>query len=422
MRVLLLGGGGREHAIGWKLAQSPMLDRLISCPGNPGLATIGEVVPEVDPTDPSAVVNLANDRHVDLVVVGPEAPLEAGVADALVAQRIPVFGPKQGAARLESSKSFAKEIMAAAQVPTARSATFTDREAAVMHLEESTAPYVVKADGLAAGKGVLVTESLTAAIVWVDDCLGGRFGDAGTSVVIEEFLDGDEVSIFYICSGGEAIPLQPARDYKRLLDGDAGPNTGGMGCYSPVEGIDDGLVDWTTVNVALPTLAELASRDVDYTGFLYVGLMLTSEGPKVLEFNCRLGDPETEVLMPRITSDLLEVLKAAANEGLTGHSVAWSDIAAVDVVLAAPGYPDAPRTGLAISGLEPLDDVLVFHAGTKEVDGSLVSSGGRVLDIVGLGNTIPEARDNAYFGTHRIRFEGKQFRTDIAEDERRTSQ
>lgn len=398
-----------------------MLDRLISCPGNPGLAIIGDVVPEVDPTDPSAVVDLAKELHVDLVVVGPEAPLEAGVADALVAQRIPVFGPKQGAARLESSKSFAKEIMAAAQVPTARSATFTDREAAVMHLEESSAPYVVKADGLAAGKGVLVTESLAAAIVWVDDCLGGRFGDAGTSVVIEEFLDGDEVSIFYICSAGEAIPLQPARDYKRLLDRDAGPNTGGMGCYSPVEGIDDDLVDWTTVNVALPTLSELASRDIDYTGFLYVGLMLTSDGPKVLEFNCRLGDPETEVLMPRITSDLLEVLKAAANEGLTDHSVAWSDVAAVDVVLAAPGYPDAPRTGLAISGLEPSDNVLLFHAGTREVDGSLVSFGGRVLNVVGLGPTIAEARDNAYVVAHRIEFQGKQFRTDIAADEKRTS-
>jgi phosphoribosylamine--glycine ligase len=399
-----------------------MLDRLISCPGNPGLAIIGDVVPEVDPTDPSAVVDLAKELHVDLVVVGPEAPLEAGVADALVAQRIPVFGPKQGAARLESSKSFAKEIMAAAQVPTARSATFTDREAAVMHLEESSAPYVVKADGLAAGKGVLVTESLAAAIVWVDDCLGGRFGDAGTSVVIEEFLDGDEVSIFYICSAGEAIPLQPARDYKRLLDRDAGPNTGGMGCYSPVEGIDDDLVDWTTVNVALPTLSELASRDIDYTGFLYVGLMLTSDGPKVLEFNCRLGDPETEVLMPRITSDLLEVLKAAANEGLTDHSVAWSDVAAVDVVLAAPGYPDAPRTGLAISGLEPSDNVLLFHAGTREVDGSLVSFGGRVLNVVGLGPTIAEARDNAYVVARRIEFQGKQFRTDIAADEKRTSQ
>jgi len=312
--------------------------------------------------------------------------------------------------------------MAAAQVPTARSATFTDREAAVIHLEESVAPYVVKADGLAAGKGVLVTESLTAAIVWVDDCLGGKFGDAGTSVVIEEYLDGDEVSIFYICSGGEAIPLHPARDYKRLLNGGAGPNTGGMGCYSPVEGIDDNLVDWTTVNVALPTLSELASRDVDFTGFLYVGLILTSEGPRVLEFNCRLGDPETEVLMPRITSDLLEVLKAAANEGLTDQSVTWSDISAVDVVLAAPGYPDAPRKGLAISGLEPSDSTLVFHAGTKEVDGALVTSGGRVLNVVGLGDTIDEARDNAYSIAHRIEFEGKQFRTDIAADDKRTTQ
>ena len=408
--------------MGWKLAQSPMLDRLISCPGNPGLATIGDVVPEVDPTNPSAVVDLATERQVDLVVIGPEAPLEAGVADALVAQRIPVFGPNQRAARLESSKSFAKEIMAAAQVPTARSATFTDREAAVIHLEETVAPYVVKADGLAAGKGVLVTESLTAAIVWVDDCLGDKFGDAGTSVVIEEYLDGDEVSIFYICSGGEAIPLHPARDYKRLLNGGAGPNTGGMGCYSPVEGIDDNLVDWTTVNVALPTLSELASRDVDFTGFLYVGLILTSEGPRVLEFNCRLGDPETEVLMPRITSDLLEVLKAAANEGLTDQSVTWSDISAVDVVLAAPGYPDAPRKGLAISGLEPSDSTLVFHAGTKEVDGALVTSGGRVLNVVGLGDTIDEARDNAYSIAHRIEFEGKQFRTDIAADDKRTTQ
>jgi phosphoribosylamine--glycine ligase len=422
VRVLLLGGGGREHAIGWKLAQSPMLDRLISCPGNPGLAMIGDVVPEVDPTDPSAVVDLAKERQVDLVVIGPEAPLEAGVADALVAHRIPVFGPNQSAARLESSKSFAKEIMASAQVPTARSATFTDREAAVMHLEESAAPYVVKADGLAAGKGVLVTESLTAAIVWVDDCLEGRFGEAGASVVIEEYLDGDEVSIFYICSAGEAIPLQPARDYKRLLDGDAGPNTGGMGCYSPVDGIDEDLVDWTTVNVALPTLSELESRGVDYTGFLYVGLMLTSQGPKVLEFNCRLGDPETEVLMPRITSDLLEVLKAATNEGLTDQSVAWSNIAAVDVVLAAPGYPDAPRKGLAISGLESPDGIVVFHAGTKQVDGALVSSGGRVLNVVGLGGTIPEARDNAYSMARRIEFEGKQFRTDIAADDKRTSE
>jgi phosphoribosylamine--glycine ligase len=414
MRVLLLGGGGREHALGWKLVQSPMLDRLISCPGNPGLDEIGDVVPDVNPDDPSAVVALASSEDIDLVIVGPESPLAAGVADALIDARIPVFGPTQAAARLESSKSFAKEIMAAAGVPTARSATYADREAAVIRLEEMDAPYVVKADGLAAGKGVLVTDSLDAAIVWVDECLGGRFGRAGSSVVIEDHLEGEEVSIFFICAAGEAIPLQPARDYKRLLNGGAGPNTGGMGCFSPVEDVDDDLIDWTTVNVALPTLAELASRGVDYTGFLYVGLMLTLEGPMVLEFNSRLGDPETEVLMPRITSDLLAVLKAAANEGLTDQAVTWSDAAAVDVVLASPGYPDSPETGNVISGLEPMENVLVFQAGTRDVDGQLVTSGGRVLNVVGLGANIAEARENAYAGAQKISFEGMQFRTDIA--------
>lgn len=393
-----------------------MLDRLISCPGNPGLDELGDIVPDVDANDPAAVVALCEERAIDLVVIGPEAPLATGVADALLAVRTPVFGPLQKAAQLESSKSFAKEIMAAAGVPTAGSATFTDREAAVFALEESDGPYVVKADGLAAGKGVLVTESLTAAISWVDDCLGGRFGTAGAAVVIEDHLIGDEVSIFYICAAGEAIPLEPARDYKRLLDGDFGPNTGGMGAYSPVDDLDTNLVDWTTVNVALPTLAELAARGITYTGFLYVGLMLTKDGPKVLEFNCRLGDPETEVLMPRITSDLLAVLKAAATEGLTGQEVSWSPRAAVDVVLAAPGYPDSPKKDLAISGLETAADVIVFHAGTRLSEGELLSSGGRVLNVVGMGNSVTEARQAAYSAAHHIEFEGKQFRTDIAAD------
>jgi phosphoribosylamine--glycine ligase len=421
MRVLLLGGGGREHAIGWKLVQSPMLDRLISCPGNPGLDTLGDVFPEVDQNDPSAVVALASSQHVDLVIVGPESPLAAGVADALIEARIPVFGPVEAAARLESSKSFAKEIMAAAAVPTARSATYSDREAAVIHLEDTEGPYVVKADGLAAGKGVLVTESLDAAIVWVDECLGGRFGAAGSSVVIEDHLDGDEVSIFYICAAGEAIPLQPARDYKRLLDGDDGPNTGGMGCFSPVDHVDDDLIDWTTVNVALPTLAELTARGITYTGFLYVGLMLTSDGPKVLEFNSRLGDPEAEVLMPRITSDLLAVLKAAANEGLTDQGMTWSSDAAVDVVLASPGYPEAPTTGHTISGIEPSENVLIFQAGTRRDEGQLVSSGGRVLNVVGLGETTSAARRRAYGAVDRIHFEGMQFRRDIAGNTEGTS-
>lgn len=422
MRVLLLGGGGREHAIGWKLVQSPMLDRLISCPGNPGLDQIGDVAPDVNPDDPSAVVALASSQDIDLVIVGPETPLAAGVADALIAARIPVFGPIQAAARLESSKSFAKEIMAAAAVPTARSATYSDREAAVILLEESDGPYVVKADGLAAGKGVLVTDSLEAAIVWVDECLEGRFGAAGSSVVIEDHLSGDEVSVFYICAAGEAIPLQPARDYKRLLNGDKGPNTGGMGCFSPVDDIDEDLVDWTTVNVALPTLTELASRGIDYTGFLYVGLVLTSDGPMVLEFNCRLGDPEAEVLMPRITSDLLAVLKAASTEGLTDQSISWSEKAAVDVVVASPGYPEAPATGTAISGVPDETNILVFQAGTELTDGRLATSGGRVLNVVGLGDSIGEARDRAYAGVHQIEFEGMQFRTDIAATEEGTHQ
>ncbi|GMQ94710.1 MAG: phosphoribosylamine--glycine ligase [Acidimicrobiia bacterium] len=421
MRVLLIGGGGREHAIGWKLSQSPILDRLVSCPGNPGLETLGDVVDDVDPENPAAIVALCKERAIDLVVVGPEGPLAAGVADELIAERISVFGPTRAGTRLESSKSFAKEIMVAAGVPTAGSATFQDREAAVIHLEKSPGPYVVKADGLAAGKGVLVTESLEAATHWVDECLGGRIGATGSSVVIEDHLVGDEVSIIYVCANGEAIPFQPARDYKRLLEDDQGPNTGGMGCFSPVEDVDEDLVDWTTARVTLPTLGELESRGIAYTGFLYVGLMLTSSGPKVLEFNCRLGDPETEVLMPRICSDLLVVLNAAANGALTGQHITWTERVAVDVVLAAPGYPESPLKGLEISGLESLQDVIVFHAGTRMTNKGLMTSGGRVLNVVGIGDTVGEARRNAYAGVHQIDFEGKQYRTDIAAERKGTS-
>lgn len=415
MRVLLLGSGGREHAIGWKLAQSPQLDRLISCPGNPGLDELGDVVPDVDPTDPDAVVRLSRDRDVDLVVIGPEAPLAAGVGHALRAARIPVFGPNADGARLESSKSFAKEVMAAARVPTARSATFSDREAAVLHLEEMDGPYVVKADGLAAGKGVLVTESLDAAIGWVDACLGGRFGPAGASIVIEEFLSGDEISIFYLCADREAIPFEPARDYKRLGDGDEGPNTGGMGSYSPVVDIPDDLVDWTTVTVTLPVLEELHRRGIEYTGFLYVGLMLTDDGPKVLEFNSRLGDPETQVLMPRLETDLLHVLNAGATIGLTGQELVWSEQSAVDVVLASPGYPQDPDVGFDIVGLDRVTDAIVFHAGTRRTDSGYATAGGRVLNVVGVADTLEQARANAYAAVDVIDFSGMRFRTDIAD-------
>ena len=415
MKVLLLGGGGREHAIGWKLAQSRLITELISCPGNPGLAELGPVEPDVSPTDPEGVTDLAKRHEVDLVVVGPEAPLAAGVADALLAAEVAVFGPTQAGAMLESSKAFAKEIMEAAGVPTAAHETFEDAEEAKAHLRSFDGPFVVKADGLAAGKGVLVTEDRTAAMGWVDACFSGQFGEAGERVVIEEHLDGDEVSTFFICSGGVAVPLEPARDYKRLLDGDEGPNTGGMGSYSPISNTDDYSVAWAARNAVEPSLRELASRGVDYTGFLYVGLMLTADGPKVLEYNCRLGDPETQALLPRLDTDLLELLHAGAHGALGGADLAWSARHAVDVVLAAPGYPGDSETGLAIIGLEHVSEALVFHAGTAFEDGRLVSTGGRVLNVVGIGDTTSEARADAYAAANLIQFRGKQFRTDIAQ-------
>jgi phosphoribosylamine--glycine ligase len=316
---------------------------------------------------------------------------------------------------LESSKAFAKEIMEAAGVPTAEHATFEDADEAKAHVQSIDGPFVVKADGLAAGKGVLVTEDRAAALSWVDACFSGRFGDAGRRVVIEEHLEGDEVSTFFICSGGVAVPLDPARDYKRLLDGDEGPNTGGMGSYSPVSDMDSYFVAWAGHNVVEPSLAELADRGIEYTGFLYVGLMLTAEGPKVLEYNCRLGDPETQALLPRLETDLLELLHAGAHGALGGADLSWSDRYAVDVVLASPGYPEDPETGLVIIGLEHVTEALVFHAGTEIRDGRLVSTGGRVLNVVGLGDTTAEARADAYAAGNLIQFRGKHFRTDIAQ-------
>jgi phosphoribosylamine--glycine ligase len=414
VNVLLLGGGGREHAIGWKLAQSVRCEALISCPGNPGLALLGEIVPEVDPNDPSAVVALAADRLIDLVVVGPEAPLAAGVADALRSAGVPVFGPSAEGAMLEASKSFAKDVMHKASIPTAAADTFHNAARAKEHLARTDGPYVVKADGLASGKGVLVTPSLEAAAAWVDECLTGRFSRAEASVVIEEWMMGDEVSVFFICANGVAVALEPARDYKRLNDGDVGPNTGGMGSFSPVDDLDPGLVAWTKRAVAEPTLAELANRGIDYTGFLYVGLMLTPTGPRVVEFNVRLGDPETQAIMPRLDSDLLAILRDGATGNLGPVELRWNDTAVVNVVLAADGYPDDPKTGVEIDPLEdPMPGTLIFHAGTKLHNGTLATAGGRVLNVVGTGSTIAAARAMAYAQAATITFAGKQFRTDI---------
>ena len=417
MRVMLLGGGGREHAIGWKLAQSELITELISTPGNPGLAEVGAVVPGIDITDPEAVLSLAVANAVDLVVIGPEAPLAAGVVDALVDAGIAAYGPHAAGARLEASKAYAKDVMRRAGVPTGDAHTFHSLDPAVAYLESIDGPYVVKADGLAAGKGVLVTEDRIAAEAWVRVCLEGHFGEAGSTVVVEEHLDGQEVSVLALCDGERALVLEPARDYKRLLDGSIGPNTGGMGCYSPVTDLPARLVDFVLREVMEPTLATLQEDGVSYRGFLFAGMMLTADGPKVLEFNCRLGDPETQVILPRLDEDLLALLAAAAAGELPDRPLRFKDLAAVDVVLTAAGYPENPLRGSAIAGVgsvQERDDVHVFHAGTRYTANGMISDGGRVLNVVGTGPDIATARAAAYEAAEAITFEGKQYRTDIA--------
>jgi phosphoribosylamine---glycine ligase len=415
VKVLLIGSGGREHALGWKLAQSSRVDEVISLPGNPGLAQLGPVVEGVSPTDVGAVAALARIHAADLVVVGPEAPLAAGMVDALAGVGVPAFGPTRAAARLEASKAFAKDVMTRAGVPTGRSWTFTERSAAHSHLSNATGPYVVKADGLAAGKGVLVTETVDEAHAWVDRCLEGGFGAAGETVVIEEYLSGPEVSVFAVCAGTEAIPLLPARDYKRLGDGDTGPNTGGMGSFAPVSDLPAGLVDLTLESVFRPTLVQMAADGNPYTGFLYAGLVLTVNGPRVLEFNVRLGDPETQVVLPLLETDLVDLIEGALAGAIPTPT--WSDRAAVEVVLAARGYPENPVKGAPIRGLKELpNDVLAFHAGTSNEEGRLLVAGGRVLDLVGLGDTVAEARRRAYAAVEHVSWSGMQYRTDIAAD------
>jgi phosphoribosylamine--glycine ligase len=402
MKVLLIGSGGREHALGWKLAQSPRVDELISLPGNPGLAELGPLVEGIDVTDVGAVAAMARIQGVDLVVVGPEAPLAAGVADATARLGIPVFGPTRAAARLESSKAFAKDVMLRAGVPTGGAEAFGDPVAAHEHIISSEGPYVVKADGLAGGKGVLVTESRNDAMSWVDHWI-----ESGP-VVVEEFLDGPEVSVFAVCSESGAVPLEPARDYKRLLEGDEGPNTGGMGSYSPVDDLPGGLVADTMSSVIEPTLEQMTEDGSPFTGFLYAGLVLTDDGPKVLEFNVRLGDPEAQTILPRMSGDLLDVLE--------GREPIWADRFTVNVVLAADGYPTAPQKGAEIRGLDGGlgQDVIVFHAGTAAEGKKVFVDGGRVLNVVGLGDDLDMARDRAYEAAEKIRWPGVQYRRDIA--------
>lgn len=416
--VLVVGDGGREHTLGWRLAASPSVDRVVSAPGNPGLAELGPVH-ALAADDPRQVAELAERERIDLVVVGPEAPLVAGVVDELHARGIAAFGPTAAGARIEGSKAFAKQVMHAAGVPTGEAVATGAREEAYAALERFGAPYVVKADGLAAGKGVTVAEDLAQARRAVDAALVDRvFGEAGAQVVIEEFLAGPERSVFAVCDGADAVLLAPAQDYKRAHDGDTGPNTGGMGAYSPVAGFDLDDIGHLRERIFAPVLAELAARGTPYRGLLYAGLVDTAAGPRLLEFNARFGDPETQAILPRLAGDLGELLWAAATGSVADAQVGWHPDAAVTVVLASGGYPGSYRTGRVISGVaaaraEP--DVEVFHAGTAlDPDGSLVTDGGRVLAVTASGADLDTARTRAYAAADRIHFDGVQRRDDIA--------
>lgn len=415
--VLVIGSGAREHALVRSLLKSKRVGRVVGAPGNPGIDDDSEVV-NVKADDIPALIAFAERERIDLVVVGPEAPLVDGLADQLRDRGIAVFGPGADGARIEGSKSFAKEIMKAAGVPTGEARYFTSYEEAHGYLVEQGAPVVIKADGLAAGKGVVVAQTLEEAEQALKDCfIARRFGEAGRKVLIEEFLEGEEVSLLSVVSGQQILPLVPAQDYKRVYDNDQGPNTGGMGAYSPVPTVDDALVSRIVDEVVRPTVAAMAERGIDYRGVLYAGLMLTSSGPRVLEFNCRFGDPETQVILPRLDSDLLDLLWAAAVGDTLPSAVKWRAEKAVGVVIASEGYPASVSPPRPITGFEEvlrMENVEIFHAGTARVDGCLMAAGGRVLTVVGKGLTFAEARANAYQAAKAIRFEGAHYRTDIA--------
>lgn len=420
MRVLVIGGGGREHAIVWKLAQSPRNPELFAAPGNAGTAQLATNL-DVRADDVEGMLAAVRANAIDLTVVGPEGPLAAGLVDRFRAEGLRVFGPTQAAARIESSKSFAKQTMADAGVPTAAFAVFDDREDAVAHVRKlgmlrPGASIVVKADGLAAGKGVVVAATLDEALAAVDDAMdGGRFGEAGARVVIEECLIGQEVSVFCFTDGKQVTPLVAACDYKRVLDGDRGPNTGGMGGYSPPPWWDAALERRIRETCVEPVVRALAAAGSPYTGVLYCGLMLTDDGPRVIEFNARFGDPEAQLVLPRLENDLLDVIDAVLDERLGDLDLRWSDEAVVAVVLASVGYPGSYETGVPVSGLDGLPGgALVFHAATALDGGRLVTSGGRVLTAVGRGASLADARRTAYAAVDRIDFAGKYHRGDIA--------
>ena len=413
--ILLLGSGGREHALAAKLAESPRCGELYIAPGNGGTLAVGTNV-ALDADDPAVVADFARESSIGLVVIGPEAPLVAGVADAVREAGIPCFGPGAEGAQLEGSKLFSKQLMARAGIPTAAYGSFSDEESALAYVREQGAPVVVKADGLAAGKGVVVALTLDEALDAVHKCFDGAFGAAGSTVVIEEMLTGPECTLLAFTDGKTVRPMVTSQDHKRALEGDRGPNTGGMGVYSPVPIVTEDE-HAAMCRILDETIAEAEREGIDFRGCLYGGFMLTPQGPKVIEYNARFGDPETEVLMPRLKSDLVEVMLACAEQRLDEVELEWCDEWAVSVVLTSAGYPGSYEKGKVITGIEDaeaMDNVVVYHAGTAMTEnGELVTSGGRVLDVTGLGETFEAARDLAYAACEKIDFEGKTLRHDI---------
>ena len=413
--ILLLGAGGREHALLCKLAESPRAGKIYVAPGNGGMYDLATKV-ELNDEDPVAVAKWARENGIGLVVIGPEAPLVAGVADAVRAAGIPCFGPNGQAAQMEGSKKFAKQVMSRAGVPTAAYRSFTDEAACAAYVQQVGGPIVVKADGLAAGKGVIVAKTTEEALEGVHECFSGVFGDAGATVVVEEMMEGPECSLLALTDGKTLVPLATSQDHKRALDGDLGPNTGGMGVYSPVPMVTDEELE-TMIDIEKRVVAELAAEGITYSGCLYGGFMLTKDGPKVLEFNARFGDPETQVVLPRMKADLVDVFLACDNGTLDPKDVRWGDDWAVSVVLTSAGYPGSYEKGKVISGIDDaraMDGVTFYHAGTRlDDEGRVLTNGGRVLDVTAVAPTFEEARNLAYAACEKIDFDGKTYRSDI---------
>jgi len=404
VNILILGGGGREHALAWAVLQNPKCDRLIVAPGNAGIAEIAECA-DLDGENPVGISEFAAENSIDFVIVGPEAPLAAGVVDMLMDAGILVFGPSKAAAELEASKTFTKEICDACGAPTAAWARFTDAESAKRHVRDTGAPIVVKADGLAAGKGVVVAMDEDTALAAIDDMFGGAFGAAGAEVVIEEFMTGEEASFFVLSDGETVLPIGTAQDHKRVGEGDTGPNTGGMGAYSPAPVMTEAVTAAALDQIVKPTVAEMARRGTPYRGVLYAGLMIEDGQPRLVEYNVRFGDPECQVLMMRLGAQALDLMLACAEGRLAEMQVTWAEDHAMTVVMAAKGYPGAYEKGSVIGGLEGLPEDsfnMVFHAGTKKVDGQVTASGGRVLNVTARGDSLQEARDRAYAMVDRI--------------------